>query len=166
VTVPNLGLHTAFVDGSRLCWALPSLVHEGLGYRATEPDRIQGDAVLPHALFVAQSRITSYRSSRPIVPTLQPRAVLGAVKAWPGPAWASRTHKATASLDGAGARRNGMIVVGMKKRARSNKETGGRKALSLTKYPNPTIPRAEPGAWGHAYRLTSRAPYKVGSSSS
>jgi len=56
--------HTAFVDGSRLCWAWPSPVHEGLGYRASEPDRIQGDAVLPHASDTAQSRITSCRSAR------------------------------------------------------------------------------------------------------
>src|SRR5438477_11389386 len=34
VTVPNLGSNdTAHVDGSRLLWALPSLVHERLGYR-------------------------------------------------------------------------------------------------------------------------------------
>src|SRR6266702_2570522 len=36
VTVPTLGFtDTAFVDGSRLLWALPSPVHERLGYRAT-----------------------------------------------------------------------------------------------------------------------------------
>ena len=62
VTVPILGIHTAFVDGSRLSWALPSPVHERLGYRVLVPDRIQGDAVLPHSSFTAQSRITSRRS--------------------------------------------------------------------------------------------------------
>src|SRR3981081_2950555 len=70
VTVTHPGsTHTRFVDGSRLCWALPSPVHEGLGYRAFVPDRIQGDAVFPHASFTAQSRITCAverdRSSRP-----------------------------------------------------------------------------------------------------
>jgi hypothetical protein len=68
VTVPTLGAHTVLVDGSRLNWALPSPVHEGLGYRGLPnegilPDRIQGDAVLPHASFTAQSRITFCRQS-------------------------------------------------------------------------------------------------------
>src|SRR4030088_3709477 len=69
VTAPHPGGSTRFVDGSRLCWALPSPVHEGLWYRAFVPDRIQGDAVFPHASFTAQSRITCVverdRSSRP-----------------------------------------------------------------------------------------------------
>src|SRR3977135_3087280 len=58
VTATHPGWSTRFVDGSRLCWALPSPVHEGLWYRAFVPDRIQGDAVFPHASFTAQSRIT------------------------------------------------------------------------------------------------------------
>ena len=51
MTVPIIGsAKTAYVDGSRLLWALPSLVHGRFGYRAIAPDRIQGDAVLlPHA---------------------------------------------------------------------------------------------------------------------
>jgi hypothetical protein len=53
-----------FADGSRLPWALPSPVHERLGLRAMVPDRIQGDAVLPHTSRMAQSRITSRHSSR------------------------------------------------------------------------------------------------------
>src|SRR3979490_552415 len=69
VTATRPGWSTRFVDGSRLCWALPSPVHEGLWYRAFVPDRIQGDAVFPHASFTAQSRITFAverdRSSRP-----------------------------------------------------------------------------------------------------
>ena len=69
VTATHPGWSTRFVDGSRLCWALPSPVHEGLWYRAFVPDRIQGDAVFPHASFTAQSRITCVverdRSSRP-----------------------------------------------------------------------------------------------------
>src|SRR6266487_2914536 len=69
VTATHPGWSTRFVDGSRLCWALPSPVHEGLWYRAFVPDRIQGDAVFPHASFTAQSRITCAverdRSSRP-----------------------------------------------------------------------------------------------------
>ena len=58
MTVPILGsAKTAYVDGSRLLWALPSLVHGRFGYRAIAPDRIQGDAVLlPHASHMAQSR--------------------------------------------------------------------------------------------------------------
>ena len=82
VTVPTLGIHTRSVDWSRLFWALLSPVHERLGYRVLAPDRIQGDAVLPHSFFTAQSRITSRHSSRDLfVPTIQPRAVLTAVKA-------------------------------------------------------------------------------------
>jgi len=69
VTAIRPGWSTRFVDGSRLCWALPSPVHEGLGYRVFVPDRIQGDAVFPHALSTAQSRITFVvdrdQSSRP-----------------------------------------------------------------------------------------------------
>src|ERR1700704_2068538 len=65
VTVTHPGFtHTVVVDGSRLFWALLSLVHERSGYRASVPDRIQGDAVLSHSTFTAQSRITSCRSSR------------------------------------------------------------------------------------------------------
>ena len=115
VTVPALGsTHTRFVDWSRLCWALLSPVHERLGYRVLAPDRIQGDAVLPHS-FTAQSRITSRRSSRDLdlfVPTIQPCAVLTAVKAATRRLW----RWPLASLDCGCARRFGRIVVGTKKR--------------------------------------------------
>src|SRR5712691_9094056 len=65
VTVPTLGFtDTVLVDGSRLFWASLSPMHERLGFRAIEPDRIQGDAVLPHISYMAQSRITFRRSCR------------------------------------------------------------------------------------------------------
>ena len=103
MTVPIQGFHTLFVDWSRPFWALPSPVHERSGYRVLAPDRIQGDAVLPHSFFTAQSRITSRRSSRDLfalfVPTIQPCAVLAAVKAWPGKDGACGSRAATASLD-------------------------------------------------------------------
>ena len=123
VTVPTLGIHTAFVDGSRLFWALPSLVHEGLGYRVLVPDRIQGDAVLPHASFTAQSKITSHRSrgrlsrSSSLAPC-SPSSRRGLAK----PELAA-SRRATANLDEGCARRSRRITVGTKKRARSNKET-------------------------------------------
>jgi len=65
VTVPILGsAKTAYVDGSRLLWVLPSLVHGRFGYRAIAPDRIQGDAVLlPHTSHTAQSRFAFDYSS-------------------------------------------------------------------------------------------------------
>ena len=63
MTVVIQGLqHPALSEGSRLCWALLSLVHERFGYRAPAPDRIQGDAVIPHSSYTAQSRITSSQS--------------------------------------------------------------------------------------------------------
>ena len=123
VTVPALGLHTVFVDGSRLFWALPSPVHERLGYRVLVPDRIQGDAVLPHSSFTAQSRITSRRScgqssrSSSLAPCSPPsRRGLAKTEL-------AASRRATASLDGGCVRRCCRIKVGTKKRARSNKET-------------------------------------------
>src|SRR5258708_5192442 len=75
VTVVTQGLYPVLSEGSRLFWALPSPVHEGLGYRGFAADRIQGDAVTPHALLTAQSRITSRHSSRePLRPDPQCRA--------------------------------------------------------------------------------------------
>jgi hypothetical protein len=71
-------------EGSRRSWAMPSLVHEGLGHRAIEPDRIQGDAVLsPHACITAQSRdhVMSLINARPTPRTRKPRAGFAAVKA-------------------------------------------------------------------------------------
>jgi hypothetical protein len=123
VTVPTLGMHPVFVDGSRLFWALPSPVHEGLGYRVLVPDRIQGDAVLPHASFTAQSRITSRRSCRQSsrssgVAPCSPSSRRGLAKTA-----LAASRGATASLDDGCARRSCRIKVGTEKRARSNKET-------------------------------------------
>ncbi len=84
--MPTLGSqHTASVEGARLFWALLSPVHERSGYRVFAPDRIQ--AVIPHCAFTAQSTIMSCRChpDRPSRPP-QFRAVLAAVKAWPGKA--------------------------------------------------------------------------------
>src|SRR5712692_6526483 len=86
VTVTHPGsTHTVLVDGSRLCWALPSPVHEGLGYRAFVPDRIQGDAVFPACVIhgPVQDHV-SPSIARPIAPSIKCRAGLAAVKAWPG----------------------------------------------------------------------------------
>ena len=116
VTVPILGLHTAFVDGSRLFWALPSPVHEGLGYRVLIPDRIQGDAVLPHSSFTALPA-SRFAANRPDPPASR-RA-----RSPQGVAWQSRSlphaPRATASLDEGCARRSGRIMVGTKKHALS-----------------------------------------------
>ncbi|SED19864.1 hypothetical protein SAMN05519104_3015 [Rhizobiales bacterium GAS188] len=60
---PGAGaIQCRLADGSRLFWASPSPVYERLGHRAIAPDRIQGDAVLPHISHTAQSRITFRRS--------------------------------------------------------------------------------------------------------
>ena len=49
VTEPAPGFtHPAFVDGSRLCWALPSPVHEGLGVRALRPTGYKVMRCSPH----------------------------------------------------------------------------------------------------------------------
>jgi len=58
VTVPTRGfINPAFVDGSRLYWALPSRVHEGLGVRACSPTGYKVMRCSPHAFITAQSRI-------------------------------------------------------------------------------------------------------------
>jgi hypothetical protein len=143
VTVTHPGAtDTVLVDGSRLYWALPSPVHEGLGYRAFVPDRIQGDAVLPHASFTAHSKD---HVSLPIVPSIKLRTGLAAVKAWPGYNAACRAHAVPASLDRGCARRS----------ARS--WSGRRNALGRTK----KLPVAR-GARSYACLLTSTAPYKDG----
>jgi hypothetical protein len=67
VTVLIQGLAPALSDGSRLSWAAPSSLHEGLGRRAVAPDRIQGDAAKPR-LDKAQSRIMSARPRRRSAP--------------------------------------------------------------------------------------------------
>ena len=99
MTVPTLGLITAFVDGSRLFWASLSPVHERLGYRVSHPDRIQGDAVISAFVNHGPVQVCASLVLRPIVPTLQPRAVLAVVKAWPGEDTACRSRATTASLD-------------------------------------------------------------------
>ena len=102
MTVPTRGTNpTAFVDGSRLFWALLSPVHERLGYRVLAPDRIEGYAVTSalHIHGPVQDHVSSF-ISRSTVPTIQPRTVLAAVKAWPGTGGACCTRAATASLDG------------------------------------------------------------------
>jgi hypothetical protein len=107
VTAAHPGFtHTVLVDGSRLCWASPSPVHEGLGYRAVVPDRIQGDAVASACVIhgPVQDHVPP-SVAQPIVPTIHPRAGLAAVKAWPGSDIACGTRAAPASLDGGYARR-------------------------------------------------------------
>ena len=124
VTVTQPWLITVLVDGSRLCWALPSLVHEGLGYRAFEPDRIQGDAVSLHACITAQSRDHVLPLiARRFVPTRKPRAGLAAVKAWPGDDRACGSRTATASLDGGCTRALPQDHGRDEETAQSNKET-------------------------------------------
>src|SRR5271165_4421540 len=67
--------YPAFVDGSRLFWALPSPVHEGLGVRASSPTGYKVMRCFPHA-FTAQSRITTPCCSLrdPLSRTLNSRA--------------------------------------------------------------------------------------------
>ena len=49
VTVPTRGFtDPASVDGSRLSWALPSRVHEGLGVRASSPTGYKVMRCCPH----------------------------------------------------------------------------------------------------------------------
>src|ERR1700745_2301375 len=66
VTVLNRGHQSpALTEGSRLCWALPSPVHERSGYRASRPT---GYKVMRSFRIVAHGpspRITSRLSSRP-----------------------------------------------------------------------------------------------------
>lgn len=112
-------------DGSRLFWALASSMHEELGFGPACPTGYKVMRCFPHSSFTARSRITFCRphrdqSSRP----MRPRAVLVAVKAWPGNATLSGTHGATASLDRDCARRSGILVVGTKKRLGRTKKLG------------------------------------------
>jgi hypothetical protein len=132
-------------DGSRLFWALPSPVHEELGYGRSRPTGYKVMRWLPHSSFTARSRITSCRlcrdhSSRP----RKPRAVLAAVKAWPMEAVACGTRVATASLDCGCARRFGEFEVGTKKRlGRTKKLTRGSVArgppLVFASPPDPSL---------------------------
>jgi hypothetical protein len=64
---------------------------------------------------------------------LDPRAVLGAVKARPGNAGASRKPSATAGLDRPCARRNRRLQVGTKERPLgTNKGTGRNEEQAMT----------------------------------
>jgi hypothetical protein len=140
--------HTVPVDGSRLCWALPSPVHEGLGYRAFVPDRIQGDAVFPAC--VIHSPVQDHVSpsiARPIVPPIKGRAGLAAVKAWPGHDAARGASAVPASLDRGCARRS------------AEWWSGQRNALGRTKKLKCPLPEE---FRGYACLLTSTAPYKDG----
>ena len=145
--------HPALSEGSRPFWAKLSPVHERLGLRALAPDRIQGDAVFPHSSFTAQSPITSRRLTlRPIVPTLQLRAVLAAVKVWPSEGGACRTRAATANLDRGCARRLCIIEVGTKKRRGRTK-----KLSQTTKF---AMPRENTNRTSQNDLLTIQPPYK------
>src|SRR5271169_6329075 len=93
---------------------------------------------------------------RPFVPTLELRAVLAAVKAWPGNGAARGIRAATASLDRGCARRSGTIAVGTKK------------PPSVEQRNSPCNPAAQ-GVRGNVltlpldlYLLTFPAPYKGG----
>jgi len=133
VTAPNQGFHTVLVDGSRLFWALLSPVHERLGYRAVVPDRIQGDAVLPHSSFTAQSRITSHRSSR----DQSPRPSSFAPGSPP-----SRPGLATTQLAAAAQRRPALTAAA---RGASAEPRSGRRnaSVELRNSPTRTIPAAQ-----------------------
>ena len=114
VTEPAPGLHPAFVDWSRLYWALPSRIR---GPRSAR-DRIQGDAALA-ACFLGplQDQGVLPRIARPLSSRLlNSRAVLAAGKAWPGNDAACDLDTATASLACSCARRVRTSRVGTKKR--------------------------------------------------
>ena len=126
--------HPVSSEGSRLSWATPSLVHEGLGYRAIEPDRIQGDAVLlPHACTTAQSRDhvtrSSMRALRPQPATLAP--------AWPPsrPLRVAEGDGLRPALTAPAAGALTQTAVGTKKRPRSNQETRRTKLASRKEAP-------------------------------
>jgi hypothetical protein len=103
VTVPTRGsTYPAFVDGSRLYWALPSRVHEGFWFWASSPTGYKVMRCFSACFITAQSRTTTSRRSFCRDPSLRPRnsrALLAAVKAWPGSATACSHARATASLD-------------------------------------------------------------------
>jgi hypothetical protein len=147
VTAIRPGWSTRFVDGSRLCWALPSSVHEGLWYRAFVPDRIQGDAVFPHASFTAPVQDHLRRRARSIVPTIKLRTGLAVVKAWPGYDPIRRATKVPASLDDGCARRS------------AKSWPGRRNTLGRTKK---LIRPVAKGDRCDDCLLTSTAPYKGG----
>jgi hypothetical protein len=84
VTEPGHGSSdSAFVDGSRLFWALPSPVHERSGSGSPHPTGYELMRCLPHDHATAQSRISRHaiHSAHRNVPIENPRAILAAVKA-------------------------------------------------------------------------------------
>jgi len=131
VTEPNRGLDPAFVDGSRLYWALPSRVHEGLGVRALCQTGYKVMRCFPH---VHHGPIQDQRRRAAHCAILRARplnsgAVLAAVKAWPVNAAACGHDRATANLDCSLARRiRENRGSGRRNGSRSNKETSRRKA--------------------------------------
>jgi len=107
VTEPGLGSSdSAFVDGSRLFWALPSPVHERSGFGPPHPTGYKLMRCWPHNNVTAQSRVSRHpaHDAHRNVPIRKPRASLAAVKAatrrlrrWPA-----------ASLDGGCVWRSGL----------------------------------------------------------
>src|SRR5215469_2558092 len=84
VTEPGLGSSdSAFVDGSRLFWALPSPVHERSGSGSPHPTGYKLMRCWPHNDVTAQSRTSrqAASSTHRTVPIQKLRAVLATVKA-------------------------------------------------------------------------------------
>ena len=104
---------------------LLSPVHEESGYGPSCPTGYKVMRCLPYRSFTARSRITSCRLCRdhPSRPR-KPRAVLAAVKAWPGNLRVCGSITATASLDCGCARRLGKFEVGTEKRLSRTKKLG------------------------------------------
>src|SRR5436853_6380090 len=131
VTVPTRGFDPAFVDGSRLYWALPSRVHEGFwyGHQARPDTRLCGAFRM---LITAQSRINDVRllTARPFVPD---RATVAPCSLRSRRGLATTELVVTTSrrpaLTAACARRLGETRgSGRRNGSRSNKETTGRRA--------------------------------------
>ena len=110
VTEPGLGSSdSAFVDGSRLFWALPSPVHERSGSGSTRPTGYKLMRCLPHAASRPSpgSHVTPLTAHRH-VPIKKPRAGLAAVKAatrrlrrWPAASLDRGCHPAQRTIIGA-----------------------------------------------------------------
>jgi len=84
VTEPGLGSSdSAFVDGSRLFWALPSPVHERSGFGPPHPTGYKLMRCLPHNNVTAQSRVSRHpaHDAHRNVPIRKPHTSLAAVKA-------------------------------------------------------------------------------------
>ena len=68
VTVPAHGVHTVFVDGSRLFWALPSHpVHEGLGYWVSHQKVVARTGYKVMRIFLRMRRLRPNPGLRPLV---------------------------------------------------------------------------------------------------